>query len=81
MLKLMWQFENAIHKARCKVWQQERLNRLEMEDLDEKLRKAFVAFENGTINANEVLAKVARLLKNADIDFLEILSEAFKEQN
>ena len=77
----MWQFENAIHKARCQVWQNEKLNRFEMEDLDEKLRKVYVSFENGTIGANDALAKVARLLKSTNIDFLENLRDAFKEQN
>ena len=77
----MWQFENAIHKARCQVWQNEKLNRFEMEDLDEKLRKVYVSFENGTIGSNDALAKVARLLKSTNIDFLENLRDAFKEQN
>ena len=89
MNKLSWaqlvqldrQFESAIHKAGCEVWNEENLNRLQMEDLSEKLRKISVAYSNGTIGANEALAKVARLLKNTNINFLELLKESMSGDN
>lgn len=70
------QFENAIHQAKALVWNEEGLTRFEQEDLTEKLRKIEVAWANETITGNEALAKIGRLLKDTEIDFLELLINA-----
>lgn len=65
----------AISWAQSDLFKQGRT--FKIEDLAEKLRKIQVSLENGTINSNVALAKVARLLKDSEICLITLLNKAW----
>lgn len=65
-------FIKALNKAKWELYNQQGRT-VQAEDLAEKLRKIEVGLENETITINQALAKVARLLKDTEINFVNLL--------
>ena len=65
-------FIKALNKAKWELYNQQGRT-VQAEDLAEKLRKIEVGLENETITINQALAKVARLIKDTEINFVNLL--------
>lgn len=65
-------FIKALNKAKWELYNQQGRT-VQAEDLAEKLRKIEVSLENETITINQALAKAARLLKDTEINLVNLL--------